>query len=105
MNENHTYPRPLPHPSYDGAPVCRLCQADEAGTGHEWCPAVAALVCEGCCRRLMSGEYEQLATVHLDNGDMMSLEVLYLACAICDRAPRRLAERILQDATPQGLPC
>ncbi len=105
MNADHTYPRPLPHLPYDGAASCRLCQTFEPDVEHEWCPAVAALVCESCCRRLMGGDEERLSGVELDNGETMTLDVLYLACATCHRAPRRLAERILQDAEPHGLPC
>jgi hypothetical protein len=53
----------------------------------------------------MGGDEERLSGVELDNGETMTLDVLYFACATCHRAPRRLAERILQDAEPQGLPC
>ena len=105
MTEDRIYPRPLAHVPYDGAPVCRLCQAPEPDSEHEWCPAVGALVCESCCRRLMGGDDEHLSAIELDNGETMTLDVLYLACATCDRAPRRLAERILQDAKPQDHPC
>ena len=82
---------------WDGRARCLLC-CDAPGRDHDWCAAAGGLVCDDCCREILSGEAERLhAAARARRREIVPIEVL-VACAACPRAERLLVE---DDAAPE----
>ena len=98
-------PRTAPQTPHDGAAACRLCPTAMPHADEDWCAAAGCLVCDECCRRLVHGDPARLSALQLENGEPMTLEVLYMACATCGRGRHRFAEHLLDTIVGQEPVC
>jgi hypothetical protein len=89
--------QPAGQPSYDGAPRCSLCAAGGDFSDTDWCMAAESLVCEHCCRHLISGDRARIVSMAANTGRSMTEEGVWAHCLTCPRAHRRFAERALTD--------
>jgi hypothetical protein len=84
----------MSHPERtDGAFSCRLCADRFPHEDNDWCPAARTVVCEDCCRALMTGEQRMLAAVSSRRGHRMDAQDVVSACMQCDRLVRLVSER------------
>lgn len=87
---------------HDGSLRCLLCRDSSPVADHEWCSAARALVCETCCRRLVSGDAGALIGGMTDESQAIALIDMVAACAECPRLLHRIAERTLVDEYSPG---
>lgn len=92
-------------PRRDGAPECVLCQSTDLEGGHDWCPAAQCIVCDECCRGLVSGDTGRLAAIVMGTGRLVTPDMLFGGCSQCSRGQARFAERALADAETETPAC
>jgi hypothetical protein len=93
-------------PRHDGLAVCRMCTSSDPDAGHAWCPAIGALVCDGCCHEALIGEDSRLfaaAAAAAERAD--AAEDLATSCIECERGQRWFADRIRERIARGPAPC
>lgn len=85
---------------YDGALRCLLCRDASPGAEHGWCPAARGMVCDSCCRRLVSGDPGKLLGNLPEDQQAIALLDMIASCADCPRLLERIAERTLAEEHP-----
>ena len=92
-------------PRHDGALSCALCRSTDPVAGHDWCVAAQRLVCDDCCRGLVSGDAAKLMAAVMGTGRAVSPAVLFGGCSMCPRGHTRYLERMLAESeTGKGDP-
>jgi hypothetical protein len=92
-------------PRRDGAPLCMLCRSTDLEGGQDWCPAAQCLVCDDCCRGLVTGDTAKLADIVMGTGRLVTPSTLFEGCSHCHRGHARFAERVLAETETDSPAC
>jgi hypothetical protein len=83
---------------------CLLCAETQPSAQHEWCAVAESLVCSECCEALLAGDPHRLFSLAANAGRVMTPEVIFHACALCERGRRQAACEMLRDSETDEAP-
>lgn len=90
---------------HDGLAACRLCSSADAEAGHDWCPVTEGLLCESCCRRVLTGDAPGLTAAVADPDSPDDLENVIVTCISCERGRRWFAQQVGEYLGRGSAPC